>query len=101
MTFFGFSGRSRVSHLPCSPLPEMSQVDIYHWIMSFQLNSALLNCTLLLECNGFGLAGNTEKQSFAEQLLGERQRVILEHKNYVKQVLCQGVVRNEKIMECF
>lgn len=79
----------------------MSQVDIYHWIMSFQLNSALLNCTLLLKCNGFGLAGNTENQSFAEQLLQERQRVILEHRNYVKQLLWQGVVRSEKIMECF
>lgn len=78
----------------------MSQVDIYHWI-SLQLNSALLNCALLLECNGLGLAGNTEKQLSTGHFLGEGQRVILEHKSYVKQLLCQGVVRKENITEWF
>lgn len=79
----------------------MRQVDIYHWIVSLHRNSALLNYTLLLECNGFGLAGNTEKQSSAGLLLGEGQRVILEHKNYVKQFLCQGVLRNERSRSAF
>lgn len=48
------------------------------------------------ECNGFGLARNTEKQSSTGQVLGEKEEVILERKNFVKQLLWQGAHRNER-----